>query len=125
METGQSTGAVSQLTQMYCLLRIINHISVALVRNTFHGYVEPMPHTGKVNVLWLGMVRQRYNSCQKCWYGISTKVVSQCKMIGDQCIHYIHQMNHRIGSSQLCLNCLVRQGVSNVSNVSNLCVTKN
>ena len=31
-------------------------------------------------------------------------------------------MNHRIGSSWLCLNCLVRQGVGNVNNVSNLCV---
>ena len=62
METGQSTGAVSPLTHSNVsnVLFAQNHklycFSVALVRNTFHGCVEPMPHTGKVNQMYFGWV---------------------------------------------------------------------
>ena len=81
--------------------------------------VEPRPRIGYVNQVYFGWVWSgRCIIPAKSVSKISIKLVFHCKVIG---INASYQMNHRIGSSWLCLNCLVRQGVGNVSN---LCVIK-
>ena len=82
--------------------------------------VEPRPHIGYVKQVYFGWVWSGRGIIPAKSVSISIKSVSPHKVIG---INTSHSSDEPVffGSSWLCLNCLVRQ---DISNVSYLCVIK-